>query len=96
MNSFRDIVVELCGLNKKEERRKKKEERRMRKMATAMTSLQFTQAQGLGYTRDMYRVPLSIQTYDSVIKVHGMVLASSPGHFSPPHGLEAYDLAAIK
>ena len=25
--------------------------------------------------------PLSIQTYDSVIKVHGMVLASSPGHF---------------
>jgi len=36
-----------------------------------MTSLQFTQAQGLG---GMYRVPLSIQTYDSVIKVHGMVL----------------------
>ena len=39
-----------------------------------MTSLQFTQAQGLGYTRGMYRVPLSIQTYDSVIKVRGMVL----------------------
>ena len=50
----------------------------------SMNSLQFTQAQGLDYTRDMYRVPLSIQTYDSVIKVHGMVLASSPGHFSPP------------
>ena len=49
-----------------------------------MTSLQFTQSQGLGYTRGMYRVPLSIQTYDSVIKVHGMVLASSPGHFPPP------------
>ena len=30
-----------------------------------MTSLQFTQAQGLGYTRGMCRVPLSIQTYDS-------------------------------
>ena len=37
-----------------------------------MTSLQFTQAQGLGYTRGMYKVPLSIQTYDSVIKVHGL------------------------
>ena len=49
-----------------------------------MTSLEFTQAQGLGYTRGMYRVPLSIATYDSVIKVHGMVLASSPGHFPPP------------
>ena len=24
-------------------------------------------AQGLGYTRHIYRVPLSIQTYDSVI-----------------------------
>ena len=59
-----------------------------------MTSLQFTEAQGLGYTRGMYRVPLSIQTYDSVIKVHGIVLASSPGHFPPPHGLGAYDLAA--
>ena len=31
-----------------------------------MTSLQFDQAQGLGYTRGMYRVPLSVQTYDSV------------------------------
>ena len=31
-----------------------------------MTSLEFTQAQGLGYTRGMYRVPLSIPTYDSV------------------------------
>ena len=49
-----------------------------------MTSLQFTQAQCLGFTRGMYRVPLSIPTYDSVIKVHGMVLASSPGHFPPP------------
>ena len=49
-----------------------------------MTSLEFTQAQGLGYARGMYRVPLSIPTYDSVIKVHGMVLASSPGHFHPP------------
>ena len=49
-----------------------------------MTSLEFTQSQGLGYTRGMYRVPLSIPTYDSVIKVHGMVLASSPGHFPPP------------
>ena len=47
-----------------------------------MTILQFTQAQGLGYTRGMYKV--SIQIYDSVIKVHGMVLASSPGHFPPP------------
>ena len=44
-----------------------------------MTSLEFTQAQGLGYTRGMYRVPLSIPTYDSVIKVHGMVLAYSGG-----------------
>ena len=69
-----------------------------------MTSLEFTQAQCLGFTRGMYRVPLSIPTYDSVIKVHGMVLASSPGHFPPPthpqatfllpHGLGAYDLAA--
>jgi len=42
-----------------------------------MTSLQPTQAQGLGCTRGMYRVPLSIQTYDSVVKIHGMVLASS-------------------
>ena len=51
---------------------------------TTMTSLQFTQACGLG-TRGIYRVPLSIQTYDSgVIKVHSMVLASSPGHFPPP------------
>ena len=25
-----------------------------------------------------------LQTYDSVFKVHGMVLASSPGHFSSP------------
>ena len=49
-----------------------------------MTSLQLIQAQGLGYTRGMYRVILSIQTYDSVIKVHGMVLASSSGHFPPP------------
>ena len=49
-----------------------------------MTSLEFTQSQGLGYTRGMYRVPLSIPTYDSVIKVHGMVLASSPGHFPLP------------
>ena len=32
-------------------------------------------AQGLGYARGMYRVPLSIQTYDRVINVHGMVLA---------------------
>ena len=49
-----------------------------------MTSLEFTQAQGLGYTKGMYslRVPLSIPTYDSVIEVHGMVLASSPGHFT--------------
>ena len=46
-----------------------------------MTGLQ---AQGLGYTKDVYRVPLSIKTYDSVIKVHGMVLASFPGHFPPP------------
>ena len=49
-----------------------------------MTSLEFTQAQGLGYTRGMYIVPLSILTYDSVIKVHAMVLASSPDHFPPP------------
>ena len=49
-----------------------------------MTSLEFTQSQGLGYTRGMYRAPLSIPTYDSVIEVHGMVLASSPGHFPPP------------
>ena len=49
-----------------------------------MTSQQFTQAQCLGYTRGKYRVPLLIQTYDSVIKVHGMVLASFPGHFLPP------------
>ena len=58
-----------------------------------MTSLEFTQAQGLGYTRGMYRVPLSIPTYDSVIyiEVHGMVLASSPGLFP---GLGVYDLAA--
>ena len=34
-----------------------------------MTSLQFSRAQDLGYTRGMYRVPLSLQTYDSVIKV---------------------------
>ena len=61
-----------------------------------MTSLQFTQAQGLGYTRGMYRVPLSIQTYDSAIKLHGMVLASSPGQFPPPTFLGVYDLAAIK
>ena len=40
-----------------------------------MTSLQLTQAQGLGYTRRMYRVPLSIQTYNSVIKVHGLVFS---------------------
>ena len=59
-----------------------------------MTSLQFTQAQGLGYTRGMYRVPLSIQTYDGVIKVHGMVLTSSPGHFPPPTWPRVYDLAA--
>ena len=32
-----------------------------------MTSLQLTQAQGLGCTRGMYRVPLSIQTNDSVV-----------------------------
>ena len=31
--------------------------------------------------QSMYKVP---QTYDSVINVHGMVLASSPGHFLPP------------
>ena len=49
-----------------------------------MTSLEFTQAQGLGYTKGMYRVPLSIPTYDSVMKVQGMVLASSPDHFPPP------------
>ena len=60
-----------------------------------MTSLEFTQAQGLGYTRGMYRVSLSIQTYDSVIKVHGMVLASSPGHFpSPTWPIGAYDIVA--
>ena len=61
-----------------------------------MTSLQFIQAQGLGYTKDMYRVPLSIQTYDSVIKVHGMVLASSPGHFPPstwPESAAIYQIA---
>jgi len=33
-----------------------------------MTSLEFTQAQDLGYTRGIYGVPLSIQTYDSIIK----------------------------
>ena len=37
-----------------------------------MTSLQFTQVQGLGFTRGMYRVPLSIHSYYSVIKVHGL------------------------
>ena len=60
-----------------------------------MTSLEFTQAQGLGYTRGMYRVLLSIPTYDSVIKVHGMVLASSgpQATFLLPHGLGAYDVA---
>ena len=60
-----------------------------------MTSLEFTQAQGLGYTRGMCRVPLSIPTYDSVIKVHGMVLASSgpQATFLLPHGLGVYDLA---
>ena len=41
-----------------------------------MTTLEFTQAQCLCYTRGMDRIPLSIQTYDSVIKVHGMVLIS--------------------
>ena len=56
-----------------------------------MTSLQFTQAQSLGYTRAMYRVPMSIETYDSVIKVHGIVLATT---FLLPHGLGVYDLAA--
>ena len=38
---------------------------------------------------------MSIPTYDSVIKVHGMVLASSPGHFPPPTWpIGVYDLAA--
>ena len=59
-----------------------------------MTSLQFTQAQGLGYTRGMYRVPLSIQTYDSVIEVHAWPHPRAT--FLLPHGLGVYDLAAIK
>ena len=32
------------------------------------------------YQRDVIRVPLSMQTYDSVVKTHGMVLASSKGN----------------
>jgi len=37
-----------------------------------MTSLQFTQAQGLGYIRGMCRVPCTVKTdlYDTVIKVY--------------------------
>ena len=38
----------------------------------------------IGYTRGVYGVPLTIQTYDGVIKVHGMVLVSSPGQFPFP------------
>ena len=58
-----------------------------------MTTLQFIQAHGLGYTRGMHRVPLSLPTYDSVIKVHGM-----HGFSLIPRPLSffhmAYDLAA--
>ena len=32
------------------------------------------------YQRHATRVLLSIQTYDSVVKIHGMVLASSQGN----------------
>ena len=45
-----------------------------------MTSLQPTQVQGLGY-KYVTSVPLSIKIYDSVVNVHGLVLASSPGQF---------------
>ena len=60
-----------------------------------MTSPEFTQAQGLGYTRGMYRVPLSILTYDSVIKYMAWFYpSSSPGHFPPPTWPgSVYDLA---
>ena len=61
-----------------------------------MNSLQFTQAQGLGYTRGMYRMPLSIQTYDSVIKYMAWFLPHPQATFLFPHGLGVNDLAAIK
>ena len=56
-----------------------------------MDSLEFTQAQGLGYTRGMYRVPLSIPTYDSVKSTwHGFSLAHPQATFLLPHGLGVY------
>ena len=42
-----------------------------------MTSLQPTQAKGLGSGMTVTKVPLSIQTHDGVV-VYGMVLSSSP------------------
>ena len=58
-----------------------------------MTRLQFTQAQGLGYTRDMYTAESHCQYRLMTVKeVNGMVSAT----FLLPHGLGAYDLAAIK
>ena len=33
------------------------------------------------YEKYVTSVPLSIKIYDSVVKVHGLVLASSPGQF---------------
>ena len=51
-----------------------------------MTSLQFTQAWGMGYARGMYGVPLSIPTCDSTL--HGFTLVPRP-LFLLPHGLGA-------
>ena len=60
-----------------------------------MTSLQFTQAQGLGYTRGMYKVPLSIQTYDSHKSTwHGFSLIPRPLSSSHMAYIGAYDLVA--
>ena len=62
-----------------------------------MTRLQFTHAQGLGCTRDMYTAESHCQYRLMTVKeVNDMVSASSQATFLLPHGLGAYDLAAIK
>ena len=63
-----------------------------------MTRLQFTQAQGLGYTRDMYTVESHCQ-YRLMIVLKKYIAWFQPhpqATFLLPHGLGVYDLAAIK
>ena len=65
-----------------------------------MTRLQFTQAQGLGYTRDMYTAESHCQYRLMTVSKKYMAWFQPHPHgqatFLLPHGLGAYDLAAIK